>query len=160
MAAASTASSATSVPAPADVVRRFWIALQTGDARGAAHLLDDDVVWRNTGLPTLRGARAAATLTMLERRGVEVEVTIHHLAADGPVVLTDRTDTIRVGRCSSTFAVQGTFEVRDGLIVRWEDHFNWGEATLGTVRGSVGGLAAAVAAGLAGRLPGRTGPTR
>ncbi len=121
---------------PRDVVERFWIALQTGDPRGATALLSDDVVWRNTGLPTLRGRRVGAALTALDRRGVAVEVVMHHIAETGDVVLTDRTDTIRAGAFASSFPVQGTFEVRDGKIVLWEDHFTWGSVTRATALGA------------------------
>ena len=122
---------------PLDVVQRFWISLQTGDPAGAAALLADDVEWTNTGLPTLRGARAGDLLLALDRRGVEVDVEMHHVASSGDAVLTDRTDTIRLGRFETSFAVQGTFVVRDGEIARWEDHFSWGEATTGSVRGAL-----------------------
>ncbi len=132
-----------------DVVQRFWIALQTGDATGAAALLDDDLVWANTGLPTLRGERGPQVLVALDRAGVGVEMVMHHLAAEGPVVLTDRTDTIRVGTWAASFAVQGTFEVRRGRIVRWEDHYVPGEVVLASVRGALSALG--------GLLPGRTG---
>ncbi len=133
---------------PLDVVQRFWISLQTGDPAGAAALLADDVVWTNTGLPTLRGARVGALLVSLDRRGVEVEAEMHHVAASGEAVLTDRTDTIRVGRFETSFAVQGTFVVRDGEIARWEDHFSWGEATAGSARGALALLRALSRAGL------------
>lgn len=118
---------------PVDVVQRFWISLQTGDAKGAGALLAGDVVWRNSGLPTVRGARVSALLIDLERRGVVVEVEMHHIAAQAHVVLTDRTDTIRAGALATSFPVQGTFEVRNGLITRWEDHFTWGSVALASV---------------------------
>ncbi len=122
---------------PLDVVQRFWISLQTGDPSGASALLSDDVVWTNTGLPTLRGSRVGSLLEALDRRGVEVDVEMHHVAASGDAVLTDRTDTIRFGRFETSFAVQGTFVVHDGEIARWEDHFSWGEATTGSARGVI-----------------------
>lgn len=125
---------------PLDVVQRFWIALQTGDAAGATRLLDEAVVWRNTGLPTLRGATVGALLRGLEARGVAVEVTMRHAAATGDVVLTDRVDTVRLGPVSTSFGVQGTFEVRRGRIVRWEDHFSWGAVGLASALGVLGAL--------------------
>lgn len=118
-----------------DVVQRFWIALQTGDTAGAVALLDPDVEWRNTGFPTVRGARVGRLLESLDRRGVAVEVTMHHLAESGDVVLTDRTDAIRVAGVTSAFPVQGTFRVRRGRIVLWDDHFTWGSVALATAVG-------------------------
>ena len=123
-----------------DVVQRFWIALQTGDTAGATALLHDDVVWRNTGLPPVRGRRVGALLATLDRRGVAVEVVMHHIAESGDVVLTDRTDTVRAGAFASSFPVQGTFRVRDGAIVLWDDHFTWGSVTLASVLGLTRGV--------------------
>jgi limonene-1,2-epoxide hydrolase len=146
----SPADTATEV-APLDVVQRFWIALQTGDTPGAVALLDDEVVWRNTGLPTLRGRRVGAVLEGLDARGVAVEVVMRHIAAAGDVVLTDRVDTIRTGPVATSFAVQGTFEVRRGRIVLWDDHFTWGSvglATAGALGGAVGGALAGLVGGL------------
>lgn len=137
--------------APLDVVQRFWIALQTGDTAGAVALLDDEVVWRNTGLPTLRGRRVGAVLEGLDARGVAVEVVMRHIAASGDVVLTDRVDTLRVGPLATGFAVQGTFQVRRGRIVLWDDHFTWGSVGLATV----GALGGALSGGLRRLLPGR-----
>ena len=41
-------------------------------------------------------------------------------------VLTDRTDVLRYGRWSASFWVRGTFVVRDGRIIVWDDAFGWG----------------------------------
>ncbi len=150
----SSADTATEV-APLDVVQRFWIALQTGDTVGAVALLDERVVWRNTGLPTLRGRHVGAVLEGLDARGVAVEVAMLHIAVAGDVVLTDRVDTIRTGPVATSFAVQGTFEVQRGRIVRWEDHFTWGSvgmATVGALGGAVGGALSGVLSGAARRL--------
>ncbi|GAA0975211.1 Epoxide hydrolase EphG [Nocardioides aquaticus] len=133
--------------APLDVVQRFWIALQTGDTAGAVALLDEDVVWRNTGLPTLRGRRVGAVLEGLDARGVAVEVVMRHIATSGDVVLTDRVDTIRTGPLATSFPVQGTFEVRRGRIVLWDDHFTWGSIGLATA-GAVGGALTGLVGGL------------
>lgn len=111
---------------PASVVRQFLQLLEQRDAPGALALLDDDIVWRNTGLPTLRGRRVTGALLDMEKRGIGFAVRMHHLAADGPVVLTERTDVLTYRRVETAFWVCGTFEVRDGRIVLWDDHFSWG----------------------------------
>jgi limonene-1,2-epoxide hydrolase len=96
----------TSRPTPTDpgaVVRSCLEALQDGDLATASALLDPQVEWCNAGLPTLRGARAHGALRMMERRGIGFEVRFHHLAADGPVVLTDRTDVLTYRRFRTEF---------------------------------------------------------
>lgn len=121
-----------------DVVRLFLQLLEDGDAEGAVALLSEDVVWRNTGLPTVRGHRVAGMLRDMERRGIGFEARLHHIAADGDIVLTDRTDVLRYKRWESAFWVCGTFEVRDGLIVLWDDHFSAGKLLAASVKGLVG----------------------
>ena len=74
------------------------------------------MVWRNTGLPTITGRKVGGMLLDAETRGLTVDITIHHAAADGDVVLTDRTDVLRKGKWETSFWVRGTFEVRDGKI--------------------------------------------
>jgi limonene-1,2-epoxide hydrolase len=123
---------------PVDVVRRFLALLEDGAADAAVALLSDEVVWRNTGLPTFRGARVAGMLRDMERRGIGFEARIRHAAADGDIVLTERTDVLRYKRWESAFWVCGTFEVRDGLIVLWDDHFSMGNLVAASLKGLAG----------------------
>jgi limonene-1,2-epoxide hydrolase len=50
-------------------------------------------------------------------------------------VLTDRTDYLSYRRWESGFWVCGTFEVRDGRIVLWDDHFSMGNVVAASIRG-------------------------
>ena len=118
------------------IVRQFLDHLAQHETEAAVALLTDDVVWRNTGMPTFEGKRVGAALRDMEKRGVRFEVDFHHVAADGNVVLTDRTDVIGLGRWETAFAVRGTFELRDGRIAVWDDAFSW----LDLVRSGVLGL--------------------
>jgi limonene-1,2-epoxide hydrolase len=122
---------------PQAVVRRFLSLLEDGDSRAAVALLADDVVWRNTGLPTFSGPKVAGMLRDMERRGIGFEARIRHAASDGDVVLTERTDVLRYKRWHAAFWVCGTFEVRDGRIALWDDHFAPGGAVAACVRGLV-----------------------
>ena len=65
------------------VVTTFLDALAAGDSRSALDLLDVDIEWRNTGLPTLRGRRATGALIGMEKRGVGFGYTMHAAAAEG-----------------------------------------------------------------------------
>ncbi|MEN8707818.1 MAG: limonene-1,2-epoxide hydrolase family protein [Nocardioides marinisabuli] len=120
---------------PRDVVRAFLTHLSDGETEQATALLAPDVVWRNTRLPTVRGEKVAEALRMLGERGVGVRVELHHVGADGSTVLTDRHDTLTWKAYGSRFHVDGTFEVRDGLITLWDDRFSWGEASVASVVG-------------------------
>lgn len=101
-------------------------------------LLAPDVVWRNTGMPTFRGPKVAGMLRDMERRGIGFRAEIHHIAGDGDVVLTDRTDYLRYRRWEAGFWVCGTFEVRDGRLCLWDDHFSMGNVVAASIRGLVG----------------------
>jgi len=117
------------------VVTQFFSLLESGQAAEAVELLADDAEWRNSGLPTLRGRRVASTLRDLERRKVRFRADMHHLVAEGEVVLTERTDFLSIGRWESSFWVCGTFRVRDGRIQLWDDHYAMGNVLAGSVKG-------------------------
>ena len=120
---------------PEQVVRDFFRLLALPDTKAAVALLDDEVVWRNTGLPTIKGRRVGGMLLDAEARGLTVDITIHHAAATGDVVLTDRTDVLRKGKWQTSFWVRGTFEVREGKITVWDDAFSWVDFTRGSLVG-------------------------
>ena len=107
-------------------VRAFLEALAVPDTDRAVELLGLDIEWRNTGLPTFRGKRVFAMLKDMEKRRVGFGVEIHAIAAQGDVVLTDRTDYLWKGPIKTGFWVRGAFTVRDGLITVWDDAFSWG----------------------------------
>ena len=126
---------------PEAVVRRLFELLNAKQAPAATGLLADDVEWRNTGMPTIRGAhRVGRMLRDMERRRITFSADLHHVAADGPIVLTERTDYLGTGRFATAFWVCGTFHVEDGRIVLWDDHFSWGNVLAGCGRGAVRAL--------------------
>lgn len=122
-------------PDPASVVRAFFAALEDRAVRQAWELADDRIVWRNTSLPTVRGRMVRRVLTALDRDRLGFRADFHHVAVDGDVVLTQRTDHLRLGPLVIDFWVFGTFRVVDGRIVLWHDHFSWGSVLGGTVAG-------------------------
>ena len=126
---------------PEAVVRRFFDLLIDKRAAEAAGLLADDVEWRNTGMPTIRGGRrVGGMLRDMERRRISFSAELHHVAASGPYVLSERTDYLGTGRFAAAFWVCGTFHVEDGRIVLWDDHFSWGNVLAGCGRGAVRAL--------------------
>lgn len=116
-------------------VTHFLDLLASGQAEAAVELVADDIEWRNTGLPTLRGERVIWSLREMERRGIRFHADMHHIAADGDAVLTDRTDYLALGRYESSFWVRGTFVVREGKVVLWDDAFALGNVVAGSLRG-------------------------
>ena len=121
---------------PEQIVREFLSLLETDPVASVA-LLHDDVEWRNTGMPTIRGRRVSGMLRDMKKRNVGFAAVMHHVAADGDVVLTDRTDILRFGRWENSFWVRGTFEVVDGKIRVWDDAFSWGVLARSSLMGLV-----------------------
>jgi limonene-1,2-epoxide hydrolase len=141
-----TTESATIDPAaagPADVVREFLLALEAGDLDRSLGLLDENAVWINLTLPTVRGrARIERLLRFLFGSvGAGFRVHFHNVAADGNVVLTERTDALILGRFEQRLWVWGRFEIVDGKIAVWRDSFDWLDSTIGLIRGLLGVIA-------------------
>src|SRR4051794_16480605 len=120
------------------VVRGFLTLLEHGQADAAVELLDPQVIWKNTGMPTFAGRKVGGMLVDMQRRRIGFRVDLHHVASDGPVVLTERTDYLSYRRWESAFWVCGTFEVHDGLITLWDDHFSPGNLFASSVKGLIG----------------------
>jgi limonene-1,2-epoxide hydrolase len=124
---------------PQAVAEAFMEALAGSDLDRAMALLADDVVYTNVGLPTIRGReRVARALGGLERPAMGFEVYLHSISAEGPVVLTERTDVIVFGPFRAQFWVWGRFDVHDGRITLWRDSFDFVDMARATVRGLVG----------------------
>jgi limonene-1,2-epoxide hydrolase len=124
---------------PARVVQTFLYALRDKDFDAADAALDDDLVYQNVGLPTIRGRQRTMNLIRgLDRPNGGFDVKIHRIAAEGSAVLTERTDVIMFGPFQPHFWVCGVFEVRDGRITLWRDYFDF----LDILKGSVRALAA------------------
>lgn len=121
-----------------DVVKAFLADLERLDIDAAMARLSDDVVYQNVPLPAAKGARAVEKqLRWLARYGRAFEVRYDNVAANGPVVLTERTDVLTFGPVSAAFWVCGTFEVRDGRIALWRDRFDFLDVAAAFVKGAV-----------------------
>lgn len=121
-----------------DVVRKFLADMADSRADEAIAAFDDDVVYTNVGLATLRGRqRAGRVLKLLSAPYLGFDVQLTSAAADGGTVLTERIDELRIGPLRVRFWVCGRFDVRDGRIVLWRDYFDNLDIAKGVVRGVV-----------------------
>jgi limonene-1,2-epoxide hydrolase len=119
-------------------VEGFLNALQDSDFEAAEAAMDDNLVYQNVGLPTIRGrARAIKPFRQMEGR-MRFEVKIHRIAADGAAVLTERSDALIFGPLRLQFWVCGVFEVHDGRITLWRDYFDFFDMLKATARGLAG----------------------
>jgi limonene-1,2-epoxide hydrolase len=119
------------------VVEAFLGRLEELDLEGALELCSEDIYYQNVSLPGTRGKRAVGKqLGSLERFGVGFRMEMKNIAANGPVVLTERVDVLVRGGFAMDFWVCGTFEVRDGKIVLWRDYFDWANFLASGVKGA------------------------
>jgi limonene-1,2-epoxide hydrolase len=120
---------------PIEVVRRFCAAWS--DNVGAAELaafFAHDAVYLNIPLTPITG-RAAIEKTIASfirpgAPGIEsIEFRVINIAANGPVVMTERVDVFKLPGKTFEMQVMGTFEIRDGKITAWRDYFDMNQFT-------------------------------
>ena len=123
-------------PSPIAVVTQFLHALEAKDHTQIAALLAPNLRYTNVSLPTLKGGKTVSTLFQrLMVKGTGFEVQVHRIAENGDIVITERTDILKVGPLHVGFWVCGTFRVEDGKIILWRDYFDWLDITRGALRG-------------------------
>lgn len=123
------------------IVRSFLEALEAADLDAALSYLDEDVLYTNVSLPSVRGRAAVEKAFRAAIGPMGFRVFFHAVGADEHdpgVILTERTDALEFGPVSIRFWVYGRFEVRDGRITVWRDSFDWGNLTNGLIRGLIG----------------------
>jgi len=124
---------------PIDIVTQFLHALEAKDHAQIAELLAPNLRYTNVSLPTLKGGKTVSSLFQrLMVKGTGFEVQVHRIAENGDIVMTERTDILKVGPLHVGFWVCGTFRVENGKIVLWRDYFDWLDITRGLLRGVVG----------------------
>lgn len=130
-----------------EVVRRFLTALEALDIEPILELSHEDITYQNVPLPPTKGKLAfEKVMRSMTRYGTGFEAKLHNIAANGDVVLTERTDILEAGRFRAAFWVCGTFEVRDGRVVLWRDYFDWPTVALSVAKGAAQALMGAVRA--------------
>jgi limonene-1,2-epoxide hydrolase len=110
---------------PLELVRRFCAAWSDGDVDALGEYFTPDAVYHNIPIDPVTGRdNIKATIAGFTAGVDKVEFRVHHIVADGPVVLTERTDVFITGDRSIELPVMGTFEVTDGQISAWRDYFD------------------------------------
>jgi limonene-1,2-epoxide hydrolase len=110
---------------PAETVDEFIRRITSDDLDGALDLCADDLEYDNVPMPTLHGKDAAREfLSQMAGEHVRIEWTVHRQAAQGALVLNERTDEFWFGDLHIALPVAGVFEVHDGRITLWRDYFD------------------------------------
>jgi limonene-1,2-epoxide hydrolase len=120
---------------PIEVVRRFCAAWS--DNVGVAELaafFTEDAVYHNMPMAPVNGREAIANnIASFIRPGApgieSIQFNVINIAANGPVVMTERVDAFKLPKKSFELPVMGTFEVRDGKISAWRDYFDMNQFT-------------------------------
>jgi limonene-1,2-epoxide hydrolase len=115
---------------PIEVVRRFCVAWS--ENKGVVELAEffaDDAVYHNIPLEPVAGqaniADNFATVIRPGPPGVEsIEFRVVNIAANGPVVMTERVDVFKLSDKSFELPVMGIFEISDAKIKAWRDYFD------------------------------------
>ena len=105
--------------------------MAAGDPAG---FFTDDAVYHNIPLTPVIGREAIAkTIASFIRPGPpgieSIEFRVINIAANGPVVMTERVDVFKLPDKSFELQVMGTFEVSDGKINAWRDYFDLNQFT-------------------------------
>jgi limonene-1,2-epoxide hydrolase len=110
---------------PIDVVNRFCKDVETLDLERIGEFFAADAVYHNIPVDPVTGVDNIKSTLASFTGGVEkLEFRVHHIVAEGPVVLTERTDVFVLPHVTIELPVMGTFEVRDGKITAWRDYFD------------------------------------
>ena len=118
---------------PIEVVRRFCAAwTENKDAAELADFFTDDAVYHNIPLePIIGKENIAATITSFIRPGPpgieSIEFRLINIAADGPVVMTERVDAFKLPGKSFELPVMGVFEITQAKIQAWRDYYDAGQ---------------------------------
>ena len=118
-----------------EVVRRFCAAWSEGKpAHELAAFFTDDAVYHNIPLEPVVGRHeienTIATFIRPGRPGIEsIDFRVINIAANGPVVMTERVDVFTLPDRSFELPVMGTFEISDGKIRAWRDYFDINQFT-------------------------------
>jgi len=115
---------------PIDVVRRFCAAWsENKDVVELAEFFTDDAVYHNIPLEPVTGkaniANNFGTVIRPGPPGIEsIEFRVINIAANGPVVMTERVDVFKLSSKSFELPVMGIFEISDAKIKAWRDYFD------------------------------------
>jgi limonene-1,2-epoxide hydrolase len=120
---------------PIEVMRRFCAGWSDNmEAVELAAFFAEDAVYHNIPQEPVTGRENIATTIASVLRpgppGIEgIDFRVINIAANGPVVMTERVDVFTLPGKSFELPVMGTFEVSGGKINAWRDYFDMNQFT-------------------------------
>ena len=113
---------------PVSIVRDFCAAWDRLDLGAITSAVSDDIFYHNIPMAPVEGVEAFKAF-LAGFAVSEAEFEIHHIAGNGNVVLTERTDRFLLAGKRIVIRVMGVFVIRDGKIAEWRDYFDLAEFT-------------------------------
>lgn len=113
---------------PIAIVTDFCAAWDRLDRDAIIGALTPDIFYHNIPMEPVRGI--AEFQAFMDNFTVsQARFEIHHIAAQGNVVLTERTDYLVFGGKNIVLRVMGAFETRGEKIAVWRDYFDMAQYT-------------------------------
>ncbi|HEY2813875.1 MAG TPA: limonene-1,2-epoxide hydrolase family protein [Acidimicrobiales bacterium] len=110
---------------PIEIVRQFCAAWGDGDLDTIMAFFADDAIYHNIPIAPVTGRDAIRATIEGFTGGVDsVEFRVEHIAAAGPIVMTERVDVFRFPASTIELPVMGTFDVENDKITAWRDYFD------------------------------------
>jgi limonene-1,2-epoxide hydrolase len=110
---------------PEQVVRAFCEAWSRRDVDEILGYFTDDAVYHNIPVDPAQGKDAIrATLELFVPPSTEISFEVLKLAADGPIVHTERVDRFVINGNTVEIPVAGVFEISGDKIAAWRDYFD------------------------------------
>lgn len=120
---------------PIDLVRRFCAAWSDNvNTTELAAFFTDDAIYHNIPFAPISGREAIAdNIDSFIRPGAPsieaIEFRLVNIAANGPIVMTERTDVFTLSGRSFELPVMGSFETKGDKIQAWRDYFDTNQFT-------------------------------
>lgn len=113
---------------PQATVEAFIAAWNEMNIPAALAMMSEDAVWHNMPLNPAKGIAEITALLEQFPAADAIEFVTHQIAANGNVVLTERTDRFLIGGRWRELKVMGAFEIdNQGRITAWRDYFDLAE---------------------------------
>ena len=115
---------------PIELVSRFCKAWSDNVATAElVAFFTEDAVYHNMPMAPISGREAIAkNIDSFIRPGApgieSIVFRVVNIAANGPVVMTERVDAFKMPNKSFEVPIMGIFEIRDGKINAWRDYFD------------------------------------
>lgn len=106
------------------IIEDLVSAFNRDDSEAAFGLMAKDILYHNIPMPPLRGIAAVRQFFLETGPMTDTDWRILHMAENGPVVMTERVDNMRVGGRQISLPVMGIFEIEKDRIKAWRDYFD------------------------------------